>query len=135
MSVTPNRCFKQVLLVDDEVSLLRMLERVLRRAGYGVQCAENGREGLQYFQQAFWDVVIIDRSMPEMNGEELARVIKTSSPNVPLIMITGFRDAITHPLLFDFILAKPFHPADLLACLSRTLQKDAELLLTHDSPV
>jgi len=120
---------KKVLLVDDETSLLQLLERILRNAGYHVQCAENGSAGWQYFRAAPWDVVIIDRAMPEMNGEELAREIKVSSPNVPLIMITGFLEAVSYPEVFDFVLTKPFRPLDLLACLSRTLQKRENVLV------
>jgi DNA-binding response OmpR family regulator len=129
MSATPaNSLLKNVLLIDDEIGLLVILERVLRSAGYQVQCAEDGRRGLQRFQEGSWDVVIVDRAMPEMSGEDLAKVIKVSSPNVPLVMITGFLEAVRHPELFEAILAKPFRPADLLACLGKVVEKHAAAL-------
>jgi len=110
---------KHVLLVDDEIDLLNMISTVLREAGYEVQCATNGREGLAHFGRRMWDAVIVDRSMPEMNGEQLAETIRHYSPRVPLMMITGLTAAVSRPELFDLILAKPFRRGELLACLAR----------------
>jgi len=113
---------RRILLVDDEIDLLELLGAVLRNVGYKVQCAENGAKGLEYFRRGEWDAVIIDRAMPEMNGEELAEAIKASSPMVPLIMITGMRGAISRPELFDFILSKPFRTKELVDSLAGAFQ-------------
>jgi CheY-like chemotaxis protein len=128
MNATENSSRKNVLLIDDEHGLLLILERVLSGAGYTVQCADNGQRGLQRFQEQAWDAVILDRAMPEMNGEEVAKVIRMTSPNLPLVMMTGFTDAVVHRELFDTILSKPFRPNELLSCLDRALQKRAEIL-------
>ena len=121
---------KRVLLVDDEHDLLEILERFLRIEGFEAHCAHDGREGLRLFERGPWDVVVVDRAMPEMNGEQLGAAIKSSSPNVPLIMITGFRNEVAVPEIFDHILTKPFLPSALVECLSQTLQKHSELLFS-----
>ncbi len=115
----------KVLVVDDEAAILVILKRILEHAGYEVQTASSGREGLTAFQQGPWDLVTLDRSMPEMNGEEVAVEIKRVAPHVPLIQITGFPHAVLRPELFDAVLGKPFPPAELLQCFSQTLARRA----------
>jgi len=110
---------RRILLVDDEVGLRTLLTRVFRHAGYEVESAGDGQAGLECFRKGSWSVVVIDRAMPVMNGEELAAALRALSPQTPLIMITGLLSRITQPHLFDLILEKPFHPADILDCVAR----------------
>src|ERR1700686_4751661 len=98
----------RVLAVDNEPAILFVLKRILQPAGYQVQTAQSGREGLNAFHQGKWDLITVDRSMPEMNGEEVAREMRKLAPKVPIILITGFPDAVVRRELFDAVLAKPF---------------------------
>ena len=113
----------KVLVVDDEPAILMTLKKILQYAGYEVQTAQSGREGLNVFQQRQWDLVTLDRSMPDMNGEEVATKMKQMAPNVPIIMITGFTNAVVRPELFDAVVAKPFRPAELLERFAQALGK------------
>ncbi|MEI9898456.1 MAG: response regulator [Chthoniobacter sp.] len=113
----------RVLVVDDEAAILFTLKRILEHAGYEVQTASSGREGLIAFQQGGWDLVTLDRSMPEMNGEEVAAEMKRIAPQVPLILITGFPHAVVQPGLFNAILGKPFRPAELWHTFSQILAR------------
>jgi two-component system cell cycle sensor histidine kinase/response regulator CckA len=110
-----------VLIVDDEAGILCMLERIFRGAGFVVGCGKNGVDGLKMFHQADWDVVIVDRGMPEMNGEEMAKRIKATHPDVPLILITGLPRAIIHPELYCAVLAKPFPPMELVGMVGKAI--------------
>jgi two-component system OmpR family response regulator len=110
---------KSVLLVEDDPAVCYFLARVLRRAGYGVGLAADGYSGLKIFRSGSWDVVIADRMMPHLNGEQLAVEIKKQAPDTPVILITGFPHRVERPELFDGIFGKPFAIADLLACVSR----------------
>ena len=110
-----------VLLVDDEPAIHVVIGMFLREAGYVVGDAKGGMEGLRMFEEGSWDVVITDRAMPGMGGEQLAEEIRNISPDVPLILITGFLKADTRVDLFDEILEKPFRGADLLACVRNVL--------------
>ncbi len=113
----------KVLVIDDEPAILFTLKRILEHAGYGVYTAQSGEEGLSVFRQAQWDLVTLDRSMPMMNGEEVATEIRRIAPHVPLILITGFTTAVVRPELFDAVLGKPFRAAELLDCLADVLAK------------
>jgi DNA-binding NtrC family response regulator len=110
-----------VLIVDDEIAIRSMLQRFFQSAGFFVGCGENGIEGLRLFHQAEWDVVIVDRGMPEMNGEDMAQAIKKTHPHVPLILITGLPHAVTRPELYVTVLAKPFHPMGLVDIVSQAV--------------
>jgi DNA-binding NtrC family response regulator len=110
-----------VLIVDDEIAIRSMLQRIFRAAGFDVGCSENGVEGLKMFHESDWDVVVVDRGMPEMNGEQMAREIKGTHPNVPLILITGLPHAVTRPELFFAVLPKPFQPMELVDLVTRAI--------------
>ena len=113
----------KVLVVDDETAILLTLKRILEYSGYEVQTASSGREGLNAFQQGQWDLVTLDRSMPEMNGEEVAAEMRRIAPQVPLILITGFPSAVLRPALFDAVLGKPFRSQELLQCFTEALAR------------
>ena len=120
-----NSAHVKVLVVDDEPAILITLKKILQQAGYEVQTAQSGKEGLDVFRQGHWDLVTLDRSMPEMNGETVAREMRKIAPRVPIILITGFPDAVVRRELFDAVIAKPFLAADLLKCFTQTLGKQS----------
>src|SRR5687767_8607197 len=99
---------QHVLIVDDDSALLYLLQRVLRNAGYTVAVAESGSAGLRLFREQAWDLIILDRAMPEMGGEELAKIMRVHTPNIPLVMITGLIDLVARRELFNAVLRKPF---------------------------
>jgi DNA-binding response OmpR family regulator len=113
---------KKILLVEDDAAVCYFLERVLRKSGYVVGMAADGSAGLHLFHSQSWDLVITDRAMPQMSGEELAREIRKDGTAPPIVLITGFPSHVDHPELFDAVFGKPFSIADLLACLSALLQ-------------
>ena len=116
-----NDVTNSVLIVDDEVAIRTMLQRLFGSAGLRVGAGANGVEGLNLFYGAHWDVVVVDRGMPEMNGEEMAMRIQETHPHVPLILITGLPNAVKRPDLFVATLAKPFRPTDLVDVVARAI--------------
>ena len=76
-----------------------------------MQVAADGREALARFQEGHFDLVVTDRSMPELNGDHLAAAIKHAAPGVPVIMLTGFGDLMSakgeHPVGVDAVVSKP----------------------------
>jgi len=95
----------------------------LREAGYFVDDANDGAAGLRMFKERSWDLVITDRAMPGMEGEQFAEEIRKISTDVPLILITGYLESNTRADLFDEVLEKPFTRADLLAAARRVLDR------------
>lgn len=79
-----------ILVADDEPLVRRSLCEFLTISGYTVSSASNGREALGLFKNHTADIVITDIKMPEMDGIELLKQIKTISPNIPIILITGY---------------------------------------------
>jgi DNA-binding response OmpR family regulator len=69
-----------------------MLTEYLTDSGHTVEVATNGREGLEKFHQGTFDLMMTDRALPEMNGDQLAIAVKRIAPKMPVIMLTGFGD-------------------------------------------
>ncbi len=79
----------RVLLVDDELPIRVLLERVLERAGYEVEVAATGEEGLEAYRRAPADLVITDILLPEMDGLELICELRKDRPDLEIIAISG----------------------------------------------
>jgi DNA-binding response OmpR family regulator len=78
----------RILLVDDEQSIQTLLSYPLRKDGYHVTSAQDGREALQRFEEARFDLVILDLMLPKLNGVEVCRELRSRS-QVPIIMLTA----------------------------------------------
>lgn len=106
-----------VLLVDDNPRNLKVLAAVLESPDHNLVLATSGREALAHLLEKSFAVVVLDVMMPEMDGFELARLIKTrkKTENVPIIFLTAFhteeRDVFQGYALgaFDYLI-KPAHP-------------------------
>lgn len=86
-----------ILFVDDEESIAEIGEEMLAHLGYKAVTTTSSIEALRLFQaqpQRF-DLVITDKTMPGMTGEKLAKEIRRTRPDVPIILCTGYDDAIT----------------------------------------
>jgi signal transduction histidine kinase len=100
-----------VLIVDDDARIREVLSIYLRCDGHQVATAASGREALEKFRRRPFDLVVVDRVMPEMSGEQTARFIKQLNQNIPVIMLTGFGALIevtgSQPQAVDVVLNKP----------------------------
>jgi signal transduction histidine kinase/CheY-like chemotaxis protein len=88
---------ERILVIDDDRTLLEMTRTTLERHGYRVTAVRDPIDAVLAFAATpdEWDLVITDRTMPRMNGEEVAREILRSRPATPVIMCTGFSDTVT----------------------------------------
>jgi len=80
---------KKILIIDDEPYILLMLKKMLERAGYEVDLASNGREGLDLFEKETADLVITDIIMPDKEGLELIIEMKKQKPGLKIIAMSG----------------------------------------------
>ena len=100
-----------VLVVDDEARSREVLMAYLRTDNHSVATASSGREALEKFRLRPFDLVVMDRAMPEMNGEQTARFMKQVNQNIPVILLTGFSGQIdaecAKPTAVDVVLNKP----------------------------
>ncbi len=85
----------RLLVVDDERSMRELLSIVLRREGYDVTLAENGRNAIDHLERGRFDLLISDIKMPDMSGVDVLRAAKRIDPDIVGIMITAFAAADT----------------------------------------
>ena len=101
----------RILLVDDDPLVLQSMSLLLAQMGHDVRTAESGADALRAFDAAQVDIIVTDRAMPGMSGDQFAEAVQSLSPRVPVIMLTGFgavRDASDElPPGVDLILPKP----------------------------
>jgi PAS domain S-box-containing protein len=101
----------RILLIEDEPVVRKVVSQQLLAVGHTVETAENGVEGLERFMSGWFDLVITDRAMPEMGGDEVAATIARVSPDKPIIMLTGFGDLMhakgEKPAGVRVVLSKP----------------------------
>jgi CheY-like chemotaxis protein len=112
----------EILLVDDQPAALDVMQRLLEREGHRVTTAENGIEALARLQDMRADLVITDRAMPRMGGDELASYVKQLQRPVPVIMVTGFGVLMSPeemPPGVDLVLSKPLTLHALLDAVAR----------------
>jgi two-component system response regulator AtoC len=117
---------KQILVVDDEPNLRRVLGAQLMRDGYDVHTAEDGEQALQTLQEHHIDLVITDLRMPKVDGMELLRRAVALDAELPVIMITAHAtvDNAVEALktgAFDYI-TKPFDQAEVRVVVRKALR-------------
>lgn len=109
----------RILAVEDEAAIVRMLQRGLTAAGHQVLTAENGEDGAVLALEEDVDIVLLDISLPELNGHEVLSRIRQRRPDLPVLMLTA-RDDIDNKVRAldagaDDFLTKPFAFEELLA--------------------
>jgi DNA-binding response OmpR family regulator len=116
----------KALIVDDDLVLADVVSFTLRRAGFEVMLAHDGKTALDRFQKESPGIVILDLELPQISGLEVCRAIRTQS-NTPIIMLT-VRDTDEDvvkglELGADDYITKPFSPAQLVARAQAVLRR------------
>lgn len=113
-----------VLVVDDDVKILRFLRSSLRLAGYDIVTASSGEEALQLVETAKPQCMVLDILMPVMDGFEVLKRLRVRS-NLPVIAVSAHASAAENALNLgaNGFLAKPFRPDELI--------KRIQALLNH----
>ena len=118
----------RVLVVDDEADIRKLVAELLRRAGHDVVEAENGRVGLRALHASPPDLVLLDVSMPEMDGWQTLERIRDLS-DVPVVMLTARGDELERVRGLqagaDDYVVKPFGRQELLARVQALLRRAA----------
>src|SRR5512140_2924781 len=94
LSVPARNGFAHILLVDDNKSGLGARKAILEELGHRVTTAAGGEDALEHFSKAKFDLVITDHRMARMNGVELIRRIRGIHPDIPVIMLSGYVEAL-----------------------------------------
>ncbi|MDB5055330.1 MAG: PhoB family transcriptional regulator [Bacilli bacterium] len=120
-----------LLIIEDEQKISRLLELELTYEGYTVELATTGREGLEKALSREWDLVLLDIMLPGLNGLEVLRRIRNTDLRTPIILITA-RDATPDKVSgLDFgandYITKPFEIEEVLARIRSCLRKSSQM--------
>jgi two-component system cell cycle sensor histidine kinase/response regulator CckA len=91
----PDPATLSVLIVDDEEGVRKLVDRVLREAGFKTAVASDGPEAIEVAAGlGTFDILVTDVMMPQMTGDELARRLRQAEPNLKVLYLTGFSDRL-----------------------------------------
>lgn len=111
---------QRILVIEDEENIARVLQLELQFEGYEVEVAHTGSEGLIKYREGQYDLILLDWMLPEMNGLDVLKRIRTTPQMMPVIMLTakgtvedkvkaldlGANDYVTKPFEIDELLAR-----------------------------
>jgi two-component system alkaline phosphatase synthesis response regulator PhoP len=117
---------KRILVVEDDLDILRLLKRELEDAGFEVLAFDSGMRGLTAVREEEPDLVILDLGLPDISGQEIARRVRRTG-DTPILILTAADEVGTKVEMLnagaDDYLAKPFHVQELLARINVQLRK------------
>ncbi|MCX6004209.1 MAG: response regulator transcription factor, partial [Chloroflexi bacterium] len=120
---------KKILVVDDEPKVGDLVRAYLEKDGYDVITAYDGKSAVEMTRNRKPDLIILDLNLPEMDGLQVCRTIRTFSP-VPIIMVTARDEEVDKivglQLGADDYVTKPFSPRELAARVSAVLRRYSE---------
>ena len=120
----------QILLMEDEQSVAQGLQMVLKEGGYGVDLAMTGHGALEQFKQKYFDLLVADLRLPDMDGMEVIKEVKETQPETEVVVITGYAtvasavDAMKVGV-FDY-LPKPFTEDEFMTTVGEALKEKEE---------
>ena len=119
---------QNILIVDDEASVVEVVGLYLRREGFDIRSASDGREAFEALQKGRPDLLILDVMLPEIDGLEILRRLRSGSDaKVPVILLTARGQEVDRiyglELGADDYVVKPFSPAELTARVKAVLRR------------
>ena len=119
----------KILVVEDEKMLADSIKAMLERKGFQVEAVYDGETGKEYAELGIYDLLILDVMMPGMDGYEVARQVRRSRCNTPILMLTARSDVQDRIAGLnagaDYYLTKPFDSGELLASINALLRRQA----------
>lgn len=117
---------KDILIIEDDKAITRVLELEFKHEGYTYDIAMDGKEGFEKFQSGHYGLILLDLMLPEISGMEVCRKVRKVS-SIPVIMLTARRDitdkVIGLDLGADDYVTKPFEMEELLARIRAGLRR------------
>jgi two-component system OmpR family response regulator len=119
-------------MVEDDAQIAELLEAYLGRYGLEMMSVDRPSVALEKLRIEQYDLVLLDLGLPEMDGLELCKVIKTAHPELPVIISTARHDVGDKVVAFDAgaddYVAKPYDPRELVARIQMILKRYAHIL-------
>jgi CheY-like chemotaxis protein len=115
-----------ILIVDDDEFLTETFKVILETVGYHVEIAASGMQAIHKTRDKDYDLIILDIKLPDINGDEVARIMKKQGKKTKIVMITGYEKLAEglkeEPVEAKEILMKPVSPNNLLTVTKKVLQ-------------
>jgi DNA-binding NtrC family response regulator len=122
-----------ILIVDDDISILKTFARIFSKKGFSVTVAENGEQAIEKLKTTSFDIALIDFGLPDMEGTALFPLIEKLSPKTVRILLTGKTFLEGQVECADVFIGKPVNPERLLSVIDTRLKlKDLEVEATTD---
>ncbi|KGL45854.1 DNA-binding response regulator [Listeria sp. SHR_NRA_18] len=119
----------KILVVDDESSIVTLLQFNIEKAGFDVVTAEDGRTGYELALSEKPDLIVLDLMLPEMDGIEVCKQLRQDKVETPILMLTAKDDELDKiiglELGADDYLTKPFSPREVVARIKAILRRSA----------
>lgn len=123
------KALTKILVVDDESSIVTLLQFNIEKAGFDVVTAEDGRTGYELALTEKPDLIVLDLMLPEMDGIEVCKQLRQDKVETPILMLTAKDDELDKiiglELGADDYLTKPFSPREVVARIKAILRRSA----------
>jgi len=115
----------RILVIDDDRLILSLFKETLEEEGHTVITASTGTEGIEFIGRQDFDLIFLDLKMPDINGDELLRNIKSTRPSIPVTIITGYPGSEMMERALKQgpfgVMEKPFDSADIIKAVNSFL--------------
>ncbi|WP_117170546.1 response regulator transcription factor [Paraliobacillus sediminis] len=130
---------ERILIVDDEESIVTLLQYNIEKSGFKTEVAYTGTEGLEKATTGMFDLIILDLMLPELEGTEVCKLLRQRKVETPILMLTAkddeFDKVLGLELGADDYLTKPFSPKEVVARIKAILRRSNKQQTELDPPV
>ena len=112
-----------ILVIDDETSILKVMNKILTRSGYDVDIAADGEEGIRKIENNEYSLIITDIKMAGISGEQIFDYVRNEiKKTTPVVGMSGTPWLLEH-IGFDAVLSKPYYMKELLDLIDRLIEQ------------
>lgn len=130
---------ERILIVDDEESIVTLLQYNIERSGFKTEVAYTGTEGLEKATTGMFDLIVLDLMLPELEGTEVCKLLRQRKVETPILMLTAkddeFDKVLGLELGADDYLTKPFSPKEVVARIKAILRRSNKQQIEQEPPV
>lgn len=130
---------ERILIVDDEESIVTLLQYNIEKSGFKTEVAYTGTEGLEKATTGMFDLIVLDLMLPELEGTEVCKLLRQRKVETPILMLTAkddeFDKVLGLELGADDYLTKPFSPKEVVARIKAILRRSNKQQTELDPPV
>lgn len=108
-----------ILIVEDDIRMQKVLDRLFHEQGYRIEVASDGQAGVASFRSCSPVAVVLDLILPKLSGREVCKYLKSLSPDTPVLILSAVSEVVDKVVLLELgaedYITKPFSPRELLA--------------------